>query len=301
MQNWLLIAIWAPLLWAFSNHIDKYLITCYGTGLGIKGLITFSSLFSIVVAIVTFSINPQVFAIASFNKILLLSSGFIYAFAILNYLFALSDDEASSVTPVFQLIPVFAFILGFFFLGETLASKQIVGGLIVILGAILISINLQNFKFKKKAFLLISLSSILFAVYQILFKVSAVDSFAISIFWQAIGTVLAGLLFLSLRDFRQQFFSVFKKGNSAMVWWSVVVEGFTMGGNLLVSQTVLLAPAVALVLLVESFQPMCVFILGVLITVFFPSFGKENLSKGVISQKILAIAILLFGSYLLYF
>ncbi len=301
MYHWLLIAIWAPLLWAFSNHIDKYLITRFGAGLGIKGLITLSSLLSIFIAVGAFIFDSQIFSISFSHQIFLIISGSLYAFAVLSYLFALSEGEASAVTPVFQLIPVFAFILGFIFLGETLSMQQIFGGLIVILGAIFISLDLKKFEFKKKSFLFMAFASLLFAVYQILFKAGGGDGFAIAIFWQAIGTTLAGLFFLFLPSFRKEFISVFRQKSFAMFGWSIIVEIFTMGGNLLVSRAILLAPATALVLLVEAFQPICVFFLGIIITLLLPFFAKEDLSRKIIFQKLFAIVIILVGSYFLYF
>ncbi|MCE9585337.1 EamA family transporter [Candidatus Nomurabacteria bacterium] len=302
MYHWLLIAIWAPLLWAFANHIDKYLINKFGTGMGIKGLITFSSLSSFFVLIFVFIFNSHVLFIDLHHKVLLLISGFLSALATLCYLFALNEGEASTVTPVFQLIPFFAFILGYFFLGEKLSNSQMLGGLIVVLGAIFISLDFKNLKFNKKAFYFIALASFLFAVYQILFRAGAVDSFSVSIFWQLMGTFFAGLCFLCIKNYRQDFLSIFKnKNKKSMISWSLAVEAITLGGNILISKAITLAPATALVLLVEAFQPMCVFVLGIIITLFFPFFGKETLNKEIIIQKFIAIIILLLGSYFLYF
>lgn len=300
-MNWFFIAIWAPLLWAFSNHIDKHLITKYGIAIGIRGLITFSSLCSIFIVIIAFIINPNIFNLYLISKIQLLISGILYTFAILYYIKALSKDEASLVTPVFQLIPVFAFLLGFVFLGEFLNIKQIFGGLIIISGAILISIDFKNIKFNKKAFYLMVLSSLFFATYQLLFKSGSGESFWPAIFWQSLGSFSVGIFFISLKKYRKDFMLIFESNSKAIISWSLLVELTTMGGNLLIAQAVMLAPSITLVLLMESFQPICVFILGVIFTLTVPTFVKEKIDKFTLIQKFISISIILFGSYILYF
>jgi hypothetical protein len=70
-----------------------------------------------------------------------------------------------------------------------------------------------------------------------------------------------------------------------------------------VSETVtlyamLLAP-VALVLLVNSFQPVFVFALGILLTLFFPCVVRESLDRMKMLQKGVGIGLMLVGGYLI--
>lgn len=298
---WLLVAIWAPLLWAFSNHIDKYLITKYGSAVGIRGVVTFSALFSSVISAVALYFSVGLFSMSTVSMIKLYISGILGIFAVLYYVKALSHDEASVVAPVFQMIPVIAFILGYIFLGESLNNSQMLGGLIVMSGAIFISTELKDLKFNKKVFLLTFFSSILFAVYQLLFKSGASDNFWNSIFWQSLGSFTVGLYFLLNKKYRDDFKLIFKSNSKKIIFWSLLVELTTACGNLLISMAIILAPSVALVLLVESFQPICVFLLGIVFTVFIPSFAKESIDKKTLIKKILAIAVIITGSYILYF
>ena len=60
----------------------------------------------------------------------------------------------------------------------------------------------------------------------------------------------------------------------------------------------MLAP-IALVLLVDSFQPIFALIIGIILTMFFPKIVKEKLIAKSLLQKIIAISITLFGSYIL--
>jgi hypothetical protein len=59
-----------------------------------------------------------------------------------------------------------------------------------------------------------------------------------------------------------------------------------------------LAP-VSLVLVVSGYQPLFVLILGVLITMFFPTLQKEKIGAKFLVYKIIAIALILIGGYFL--
>lgn len=55
------------------------------------------------------------------------------------YLYALNIDEASFVTPFYQTVPIFAYFVGYFVLGETITLAQGLGSLVVIVGALALS------------------------------------------------------------------------------------------------------------------------------------------------------------------
>ena len=302
-MTWFLIALGAPFLWAMVNHIDKYLIVRYGTGTGIRGLITFSALFSVLFLPVIYLTHPNVLEVANTHKALLILSGCLYSTAILFYLYGLNEGETSSVMPVFQLIPVFGYMLGFVILKEHLSFLQLIASLIIMIGAIMFSVNINkgHYRFNGKIFCYIAISSFIFALYEILFKAAALgETFWISSFWQYCGIFLTGVFFFSLKGFRTEFLTVFNKGKRAVFSLNILIEILTVGGNLLINYALMLAPA-AMVLLVESFQPFFVFILGIVLTLFIPSWGKENLSTPNLLKKICGILIMFIGGYLLFF
>jgi len=60
----------------------------------------------------------------------------------------------------------------------------------------------------------------------------------------------------------------------------------------------LLTP-ITLTWIVNSFQPLFVFGYGVILTLFFPHISKESLLKKHLAQKLISIAIMFAGTYLL--
>ena len=164
---WLIYAVLAPLLWSIVNHADKYLIDKYfkHSGKGIGSIMLYSTLFSVFVVPIVFFFNIEtILEVNNFEKLILILSGILNAVAIFCYIFALNEDETSVVMPFFQMISVFAYIQGFILLGETLTSNQTMASFLIILGALILSVDKTEkgkLRFKKKAVFYALLSSFL--------------------------------------------------------------------------------------------------------------------------------------------
>ena len=80
---------------------------------------------------------------------------------------------------------------------------------------------------------------------------------------------------------------------------NVVGEILYIIGNLANNFATLLAP-VAVVLVVSSYQPLFVFIIGIVLTIFLPHISMEKISTKHLLHKIISILIIVIGSYFLY-
>src|SRR6516162_596857 len=131
------------------------------------------------------------------------------------YLYALGIDEASFVTPFYQTVPIFAYFLGYFVLGETITLVQGLGSFVIIVGALALSFEFgrRGMRFKKNVVALMSGASFLSAVNGVIFKLIAVDKgFWVSLFWGFVGQVMAGLIFLvCVPSYRRDFLGLFKQ------------------------------------------------------------------------------------------
>jgi uncharacterized membrane protein len=301
-MNWFTIALIAPALWSVTNHIDKYLVSKYFKGGGTGSLIIFSSLIGLFVFPVIYIFHPNVTNIETKYALLIGANGFLYVLGLLPYIYALQKDEASIVVPLFQTIPVFSYILAFIVLGETLTTMQIFASLLVILGAIALSLDLiaKRPKFKKEVFGLMFLASFLVALNGLIFKFVAIQAdFWATSFWEYVGfTVLAILLLLFIPSYRKQFVSVIKANKVPVLGLNGLNEVINIVAKLSMNFATLLAP-LALVWVVNGFQPFFVFLYGLILTLFFPHFGTENLARKHIIQKIVAILIMFTGTLLL--
>jgi drug/metabolite transporter (DMT)-like permease len=287
------------------NHVDKYILSRYQEGRGIGAILIFSSLSSIIVLpFVAFFYRSKLFNISFIDFLALIIIGFLSASAFYFYLKAMDIEEASIVIPLFQCDPIFGYILSYFILKEALSINQILASVLVLTGIILLSFEIDadnNFRLKKKALLLVAVSSFLFALGGVLFKkLALVDSFWISIFWQYVGLTIFGILILIFyKKFRQDFICMISAPSLKIMSLNIMSELLYIIGGVANNFALLIAP-VALVFVVNSYQPLFVFIFGVLFTMFFPKFVSEKISQKHFLHKLISIIIILIGSFLLY-
>jgi drug/metabolite transporter (DMT)-like permease len=237
---------------------------------------------------------------------ILLCAGVLAAVSITFYLSALKREEATIVVPLMQMIPVFGYIFGYIILGETLTSLQILASLIIISGAIILSLEFveeEKIKLKRNVLILMCGCAVFFALYETLFKFVAIEvGFVNSTFWEHFGILLYGfILFISSHryreDFKQILFKKYKRFEILSI--NVISEVLTLIGNIVTNFALLLAP-LAMVQLVSVYQPVFTFIIGIALTLFFPRISTEKITTKHMLHKTFSIAIILIGSYLIF-
>ena len=184
---------------------------------------------------------------------------------------------------------------------ENLTIRQIVGSIIIILSAIIISFdfNEKNNRKKFKALLLMILSSLCYSIYFILFDIGIRNSTYYSCaFWYQIGFLIMGIVLLLLRSFRIPFVNAIKKNGKRYLILNTTNEVINLIANLLVNYANLLIP-IALVNVLSGFQGAFAFILGIIGTLLLPKYIKEDLSKRVVIQKIVCIILGIIGLIIL--
>ncbi|MFA6258044.1 MAG: EamA family transporter [Candidatus Paceibacterota bacterium] len=305
-MQWFFIALGAPFLWALVNLADKYLVTRFShkeEEHSSGGLVLFSSFIGIFISFFIWIFVPDVFNIPFLDKFLLFVCGIFTIIWIVLYLFALEIEETSAVVPWFLSVPIFGYILGYFFLGETLTFYQFIGSGIIFLGLILISLDFSKEKkgFKHKPAFYMLFACIAVATSGVIFKyVTVENNFWVSSFWEYFGLGVSGLfIFLFIPHYRKSFFHMNRTGGYTIFIINTVSELMSIVGNLLTNFALLLAP-VAMVFLVGTFQPAIVLFLTLFTTKFFPKIAKENLTKRILLPKIIAIIIMIIGSAILF-
>lgn len=305
-MTWFFIALGAPFLWALVNIADQYLISKYSDRAkehSSGGLVLFSSLIGIFIAVFIYIFVDNVFIVSNKDILILGLTGLMTVIWIILYLYALEIEEVSSVAPWFLTVPMFGYLFGYIFLGETLSLNQIIGGIIIVAGIILLSIDFSKEKkrIKHKPIIYMLIACVLVALSGILFKyVTIENNFWVSSFWEYAGLGLTGLvIYIFVPKYRREFMHMNNTGGRKIFFVNTLSELATISGNLMTNFALLLAP-VTMVYLVGSFQPAIVLGLTLLGTRFLPNIVKENLSRRVLIPKIVAIIVMILGSIFLF-
>lgn len=301
---WFFIALIGPFLYALTNHIDKILLEKYFKHSGVGTLVLFSSLLSAIALPFFFLIDHTILNVDGKSILVLAIVGILNVLVLLCYLIALKNEEASVAVIFYQLVPVFGYILGYFFLGETLTKIQLIAMATIIFGMTIISfeIDIDNkFKIRRKTILPMLAAAFFWALGSVLFKAVAIEENVWrTLFWEHIMLTLVGIgIFIFVKSYRHNFLLAIRNNSRAILSLNVMNESLYIIGNVAFAFAYLLAP-IGLVLLTESFQPIFVLAIGVFLTMFFPGLSYEKIGAKHLWPKIIAICITGIGTYLLF-
>ncbi len=302
-MNWYVLAFLAPLFWSLANYVDKFVISKYLKGQsGVGSLVIFTGLTGFVVSFGIILLGHNPFLVSGVQILLIMSAGGILVYSFVPYLKALQFEDSSVVVPLYQLIPVISYFLALIFLEETLTGKQLLAGILVIFGAVLISINLEHkYKLNFKVLGWMFLASLGVSVNSLMFKYFALensDRWATA-FWEYIGAgVFSVCLWLFIGSYRQQFNSLIKQNGILIAGLNIGGEVLNLGAKLLMGFATLSAP-IALVAVINGIQPAIIFIIGLILTLWIPHVIEEKITKGFIIQRVVSIVIMFVGIYFL--
>ncbi|HEY6258377.1 MAG TPA: EamA family transporter [Xanthobacteraceae bacterium] len=299
-MSWLLFAFSGPVLWAASTHMDKYLVEKYFKHSDAAVLLIFTALVGLITLPFIWFFLPNVVALDVRSTALMAASGVLYMGGMLFYLRALQSEEASTVAPFFQAAPFFGFVLGYAVLGETLSLAQMAGGVLIVGGTVLVSLRsgLRQTKFNWRLAAPMLAAALSLALSSLIFKLFALrDEFWPTTFWMFVGEALFGAALLAIAPYRRQFLALLRSNPGAVLSVNAINELVNLGGGLGTRYALVLAP-LSLVQAVGSTTTLFVFAFGVVLSIFFPSLGREDLSRGELLRKGAAAVLVAIGATL---
>jgi drug/metabolite transporter (DMT)-like permease len=205
-MSWLFFAFCGPVLWAISMHFDKYLVERFFKHANVAVLLVFTALMGLVMLPPIWVFRPDVLAFGFPSILVVIASGLLLMGAMFFYLLALQSEEASVVAPFFQASPLFAYALGYLVLGETLSRVQLIGGALVVGGALILSVRWgEAAKFKLRMVVLMLACAFASALSSLIFKIFAVrEEFWATTFWTFVGQAIFGATVLAIRRYQRR-------------------------------------------------------------------------------------------------
>jgi len=299
-MSWILIAISAYFIFAVVNLVDKYLLgvripspKVYTFYIGVSGILI------LILVPFGFLIVPR------FSLILLaLLAGVCHILGVFIFLVGLKSFEASRIMPAMgALLPIFTFGFALILSGqnEVLTFSDITAFVLLIFGTLLITwqkkktITLTNIK-------IAILSAFFFALYFVLAKLVYLEQPFISGFiWTRIGAFMAALSLLFSKEVKEDIFGrpKFIQRKTWVIFFPNEVA--SASGFILQNWAIALAPFVYLGIInaLEGVKYVFVLIFTLFLSLKFPKILKEEVSREILFQKIIAILLIGGGLVLL--
>ncbi len=302
---WVYVGFAAQFLWVASILIDKYILEKYfqtdsESSERVGTLFLISAFFSIFISLLAIIVAPSSIVFQTEIIITGLCAGVLNGAWLLLYLYAIDQAELSRTIPIFQTVPIFGLLFAYYLLGETISLSQGVAACIILLGAFALSYNFSQKEFDFLPFLLMLIASVLIGLMETIFKLVSIDSdYWNSIFWLGLGFSLLGLgTYSVIPKYRRQFNQFIREREFGIWKANSINEVVDTFANLVFIFAITLGP-IALVQSMNAYQPLLILIASYVASRYF-RVGSEDVSIASLSQKIIAISIMLGGSVWLY-
>jgi drug/metabolite transporter (DMT)-like permease len=295
-MDWLIFSIIASIFWGLGVVIDKYLLTKH-----MQDPFSYQLLYMItevpILLLLLFTPISQDFPWFALGIV----GGLGTYLGLMLYFKAMAIEEASRVISLIYISPIFVLILASVFLQETLSLPMYFGVIFLVLGAI--SVSYRKVKGRSSitspALGLLLASSVVWAGYEVLTKyVLGFIEYPSYLFWNFIGTLLIGFLLFCFPKIRCNFLNDIKKVGRTILFWRIL--NTSMGLIAIIFYYIAISRGfVSLVAAISSMEPFFVFIFTLLLSLFVPRILKEDIGKGAITTKALAIILIIVGTGLI--
>jgi drug/metabolite transporter (DMT)-like permease len=276
--SWVVFAFSGPVLWAISVHLDKYLVERFFKESNVAVMLLFTAFVGVLLLPFIWLYEPSVTAPGAGSIALIIVAGLLYMGAMLLYLQALQTEEASVVAPYFQAGPLFGYGLAYVALGETLSGPQLVGGAMIVLGALIVSVRFEHGTrlFKTRLAALMLTCGFAGALSSLIFKIFALDvEYWTTIFWMYVGEAIFGCALLLVPAYRRQLLAMLRVNTGALLSINGSNELINLGGSLGNRYALMFAP-LSIVQAIGSTTTLFVFAFGVGLSLIWQGFGREN-------------------------
>lgn len=306
LNNWILIVILGNFFAAISSIISKIALsgsvskpinpTVYTFYSGLGGFVVF---FSALVLNIWFDFLKIGFE----ESIIGIISGIFLISGLWPFYTALYRSEASRVMTLFVgSMPLFTFIIKYFFVGERLGAGQLLAFAFLVSGGVLVFLKRRdNFRLDlKSAFLTIG-SALGIAIGLVLAgETFKLQGFFSGFFWISIGYILASFGVFLWPGQRQKILMLDSYAEKRSVFLFFSDKSLSILGSGLVKYAISLVSA-TLVNAFEGLRQFFVLILAMAISFWRPDILREELEGVILWQKVIAAILVGIGLALIFF
>ncbi len=293
-NNWLYLALIAPLLWALVVLIDDNLLRKVYRSPSFGAMV--AGLFGIF-PFIYFSITNESYTLPTKVMAAAIASGVLTIVFYYCYFKALSSEEPSTTVALLSLMPVFVVILAAVFLHESLLRKQYVGiGVIVLSSTYLGLMEARKLKFNDAIGYVLA-GSVVGAIASILAKFAYDQATFKTVFpWISFGFFVTGAA-IYIFGHSAEAKRLAKKTGIALVLVMLTIELLNFGAEFTQGLAISRGP-VSIIRAIEGIQPLYMLLFAIVLGPFLRSFFREQIDQKF-PKKVLAMLIMIGGLYLI--
>lgn len=308
-MNWLILVLIAVFSGSSHIYIDNYISDFYFKGRGAVAQKMFFTVTLVLLAIILAAIaGPVFFSFEPVTYLLLFSAGLLASLSGIPYYRALELDDSTNLGIFIQIAPILYLIFGWLLLGDSISPLQLVAFAIIMVAPFLIiaTTGKRSRKVKLRAVFYAFLYVLLGVLGNLTFikeSSSCNVDFLSGMALVMLGKGIGNLIILAIRPkWRKRFKDVCKSSKRKVLrplfgtFFFIVVKDFAYRAALISAPSAALASAAS-----DSAEPIMIFFMGIVLTLIWPKFGREKLTRKSVLVHLAATILVVIGIVLLQF
>jgi len=306
--SWLILVILAVLFDSARIFIDNYISDVYYKGTcSVAQKVFYGWFFTISAVIMMFIFGIEADKVPIITMVWFFVAGVLASIAGIPYYRALEIEDSTNLTIFIQMAPVLYLVLGWFFLDENFSPLQLVAFAVILAAPILIILtSRKNGRCAKlKAAIMASLYVLIAVIGNLIFvKNNSSDfHFTTGMEFLFLGKGVSNLVMCYTNRRWMRRFRTVMKTSKKKVLRPLIIDGlFCLVKDSAYRGALVMAPAVALASAVsDSSTPIVTFLMGIVLTLIWPKFGREKLTKKSVLVHLVATLLVVAGIIILQF
>lgn len=260
---------------------------------------------TIFAAVAMLVLNQEFEVIQPLTFFILFGAGILSACSNIPYYKALECDDSTNLGIFIQLSPIMYLVLGWLLLGETISPLQLVAFLIILSAPMLIVLTSRkrSRNVRLRAMGLAFLYVLIDVVGNLIFvnNVDPAMNFAVPLSISMLGVGIGNMMLVATnRKWRRRFFTVVRKSKGKIYVPLTFDLILTITKTVTYRAALYFAPAIALAsVAADATEPIVIFFVGIVLTIIWPKFGREKLTKKTVAVHLIATVLVVAGIVLM--
>ena len=294
-EAWFLYSLASAVFFGFTTIVDKLMLE--------KRLSSFSYFVSFAPPALVFSICVLLFFPTNVFSVpygIAFVAGLLSAGGYFLYVLSIRKEEASRIAALTSLAPAFVAVLAVFIVNEIFSANSYTGIILMILGSILISYKNNHVKkiIPLSLVLILIATNFFYGLDQTISKISLGQiSFWSFLMIFMLGRFVVAFPGISIPSVRRKFTSEVRELGrnfalalaSGSIMWSLGIIFFFYAASL---------GPITLVSTIGLISPLFTLFFAIFITKYLPKVLKEEIDRRTVALKLIAIVLIIFGTYL---
>lgn len=307
-MNWLILVVLAVTFDSVRIFIDNYVSDVYFKGTyAVAQKMFYGYFFTISAIIMMLIFGIEADKVPVTTMVWFFVAGTLASIAGIPFYRALEIEDSTNLTIFIQMAPILYLVLGWFFLDEKFSILQLVAFAVILAAPILIIVaSRKNGRCTKiKAAVMASLYVLIAVIGNLIFvkNNSSEFQFTTGMEFLFLGKGVSNLIMMYCnRKWLKRWRAVMKKSKKKVLKPLIIDGIFCLIKDTTYRGALVAAPAVALASAVsDSSTPIVTFIMGIILTIVWPKFGREKLTKKSVLVNLSATILVALGIIILQF